>query len=484
MAVDLITAAEFEDRIRNAILNRTRTYDTGYGPVRDIIIKPVAAVLADQNNSRLRRISLLISLLNEDEFTEDELDQLVYNEGIIRPDGSQATVTLTFRRVTPFSAGETGAIPRGFPVGTSIDLNAGQTVVFLTTEAKDKTNAIAVLDTDLNQTVYEVQVSAVALIRGSDGKVGANRVNRPLRSLAGYDSVTNASAAQEGKDRYTNAELIDLYLLSVASRQLSVPNGEEFHVRSNFTGVEDAVEVFGTDALLTRAADDAGAVDLYVVGEALLSATDQLTYLGLGQKMILSTPPVVRIDSVSRVGDGEVFTEGDDYEVLLDSSGVSGSTRASDAIRFLPTVSTTGAALAVGDVISITYSYNDLIRQVQADAEDPEVAVDGRDLLVRASTRVDIYLAANLKVLSRFTPSTIQKAVKEAIEAYINGLGGGDDVEASDLQLVVRRLSGVDNFVITRLTDDSTATSEVIDVPIGKNQYARIETDNLTITLV
>lgn len=480
MVVDRISFSQFADKIRAAILSRTRRYDTAAGPVPLTVIYPVAAVLEDQNNNRLRRVSLLLSLLNGEEFSEADLNAIVFNEGLLRPEGAQATVTLSFRRPTPFLASENGRIQRGFPVATAADESTGQPITFVTTEDRDKTTVVTTIDSDTNQVVYEVNVPAIALIEGETGNVGPERINRPLRPLVGYDRVLNKTAAQGGRDRYSNEELIELYLLAVASRQLSVPEGLEFYVRDNFGDVEDVHEVFGTDSLLTRSSEDAGAVDAFIVGSGTLSQTDAFPFLGVGQTMAVTLPPVVSIDQVVRVTGGIVYEEDVDYEVVLDSSGVGGSTRAVDGIRFLSTAS---PMPTVGQTINITYTYSQLIRTLQANEADREVHVNGRDLLYRLGERIDIFLDADLTVVSTFTPATVQAAVEEAILDFINGLGLGDNVEASDLQAVVRRISGVDNFVITRLTRDVLDTG-TDDIEIEGNEYPRQDVGNLNITTV
>src|SRR5687768_6404382 len=94
MAVDRITATQFLTLLRNALLSRTKRFDSGYGPVKDVFFQPLADVLEDQNNNRLRRVSLLQSLQNSTEFTEADLDGVVFNEAILRPDGSQAATKI------------------------------------------------------------------------------------------------------------------------------------------------------------------------------------------------------------------------------------------------------------------------------------------------------------------------------------------------------------------------------------------------------
>jgi len=481
MPVDRKTSDQFQADLRKALTDRTKKMDTAYGPVKDVVIQPVGTVLEDMNNNRLRPVSLLVSLTNVNEFSESDMDDLVFNEDLLRPSGANASVILTFQRTRPFSVGESGLIPRAFPVGTATDEATGQAVTFVTTEAKDKTSALAVLDTVNNRTVFQLNIPAICLIKGSAGKVGPNRVNRPLRPMLGWESVTNNDSAQEGRDQYTNEELAELYLLAVSSRQLSVPTGSEFYVRDNFPAVQDIHEVFGTDPLLTRAATDAGAVDAFVIGDDLQAQTDQIPFLGIGQRLILSTPPVVRVDTVKRLSDNHVFLEGQDYEIELDTTGVGGSVRAVDAIRFLPTVNTSpDSALAIGDVISIAYAENQLVRDLQQDNEDAEVNVEGRDLLYRLGTSVQIFLSGRLKVLTGFVFTDIQSAVVAAIINFITGLKLGQTVEAFQIETTIGAIAGVDNFIITRLTRNPTAT-ESADVQIAGNEKAVLDSSNLSV---
>lgn len=472
------TASEFLAKLRNGIVSRTKRFDTGYGPIKDAFLLPTAAVLEDEHNNELRPTSLLISLQNDEEFSEEDLDSLVFNEDITRPEGANAVVTLRFARSTAFSSSETGLLQRGHPIGTSADESSGQAVTFVITETKDKSSAVAVLNTDTNRTEYVVEIPSVCVIQGAVGLVGPDRINRPLRPLVGWETVTNPEASREGRDRYSQSELIELYLLAVGSRQLSVPQGNELYVRNNFGAVEDMNEVSGTNVLLTRAGTDAGAVDAYIKGTSALTKTDQVTFLGLGQKLILSTPPVVSITSVVRVSDSEEFDEDVDYEVRLDTSGVGGSIRARDGIRFIPT---SDPVPDVGDLISITYTYNELIRDLQTDAEDDRVKVDGRDLLYRMATQVEVYISAALTVKTGFVFATIKAAAETALLDYVNDLGMKKNVEESDLQKVVRGIAGVDNFVFSRLTDDESSI-EAGDIVLGENEFPNLELANLVIS--
>lgn len=314
---------------------------------------------------------------------------------------------------------------------------------------------------------------------GSEGRVGPNRINRPLRPVNTFDSVSNPAPTQGGRDAETNAELIERYLIAILGRELSTPFGVAKYARDNFPDVQDLLTVFGNNPLLTRAAEEAGAVDAYVLGEELTTQTDNLTYLGPGQLIAVTSPPLVRVDSVVRVASSTTYTENTDYTVVFDTTGNAGSERAHDGIKFLP-----GAALLVpGDIVAVTYTYNNLIRALQAGFEQDDTFVQGRDLLFKRGTQVNVILEAQLHVTTGFSTTSVLALVQTAVEAFINGLKLGADVEISDVQGVVRRITGVDNFIVTRLVKDPAA-SGTVDLIIADNEYARIATADLVLTLI
>lgn len=476
MPVEKITAAQFRDQLRTGITERTTSHDVGFGPIRDIVIDPVATVL-EQQNDRIRAVSLLISLEDPDNLSEEDLDSIVFNEGLRRIDGSRASATLTFSTPLVDPAGPDLVVQRGFPVATTPDTNTNETVTFVTTEARTLPAAQRQSFFNINTQRYELSIPAEATVEGSVGRVGATRIRRPLRPLVGFDDVTNNSAADGGLDRETNAELINRYLLAILGRDLSTPTGIEKFTRDNFPDVADVVVVFGNNPLLTRA--DPGAVDTYIVGDQFVARTENLEFLGVNQLLQISFPPLNVVTSVT--SGATTYVEGTDFEVVFDTGANAGSTRATEGIRFLATA--TNPLPALGAAVTVSYTQNNLIAQLQATFEQDDVFVLGRDLLFKEGVQVNIILEARLRVTTGFSTTTVPSAVSTAIQNFINGLGLGDNVEESDIQGVVRRISGVDNFLIDRLVRDPTATGAA-DVTINDNEFPDIATADLTITLI
>ena len=479
MPIEKITADQFAASIRTGITSRNNSYDVAVGPIPDLVIRPHSRVLERQND-RTRKLSLMLSLTNANEFEgtyESDLEGIIFNEGVTRNTGAQATVTVTFSRGTEPTADL--VVQRGYPMGTTADESTGQTITFIATEERRMSVAAAASFYNPDTDAYELSVPAVAVIEGETSSVGANRITRTLRPLVGFDSFTNATAASGGRDRETNQESIDRYLLSILGRQIGTPLGTEKFTRDDFPAVEDALVVYGDDELLTRSDEDAGAVDVFIVGAQTVTVDQNLIFSGAGQLMALSQPPITNVLSVRDTASAAILIAGTDYNVEFDTSGVARSSRAVEGVRFLS--SATVLALTPGTPITVTYAYDNLIRQLQTTSVQEEYKALGADVLFRKSTQVDLAHEANLRVLSGFNATTVRLAVTTAVDNYIDGLKLGDDVEESDIQAVVRQISGVDNYIITRNTR-ATVAAGTGDIAIARNEFPRIASTDLIIT--
>lgn len=471
MSVQQVSSATFLAQLRAAMLSRSRRYDVGSGAISHLL-SAVATTLETQNEE-FRRVAELLSLNNQGSFTSSDLNDLVANEGIIRPDGFYASTILSFRRFRPFSISESGIIPLNYPVGTLTDASTGALLTFVTTEAKDKTDAVAQFIN--GRQAYVVKVPARCTTLGASGVVAEGRITRRLRSLPEYDEVTNEAASQGGLDAYTDTELIALFLLAVKSRQLGVATGSEFQTLIDFDEVSDAKESFG--ASVTRGSDDAGAVDAFFVGEDEQAATEQFTFRGFNQLHQLSSVPVMSVSSVTT--GANTLVEGTDYEIVFDESSVSGSIRAREGIKFLPEAATFPA---IGDTVTVTYTFNQLVTTLQEERTKRAKNVRGQDLLYRAGKKQSLQLEANVTVFEDFSSSAVIAAVKAAIVAYGQTLKLGSNVEMQDIRVAAGAVSGLDNFVITRasITDEENTD----DIFIDDNAYVVIEEENIVLTPV
>lgn len=474
MAIARITSSEFEGQLRTAILDRNPSLDVVLGPIRDTVVSPVATVLEDQNE-RIRRLSLIMSLLNVGDFTETELDEFAFNEQLLRRTGTRATTTVFFqaRRAPAVDL----IVPINTPLATPYDATLGRSILFRTTEAQTLPSATAALYFNAATGFYELEVAVQAISTGDEGNVPVNRISRMQSTIAGFESVINRAAASGGADRETNDDLAERLLVAIPGTDISTKYGIERDVLSNYSDVVDMETVFGVDALLTRAATNAGAVDVYIIGSLPEAVTESQTFLGVGQPIVLDQQPVLSVASVD--SGGPAYIQGTDYELQADPGTSSGSTRGQGAVVFLAG----GSAPSSGDTVNITYNYNSLLETLMNAYIVPDHLVFGRDLLFRQGTQQDIEIEYDLSVLSGSNATSILAQTTSVIVTFINSLGLGDDVEESDVNAAVRSIAGVDNWVPTVFRIIGSGAT-VGDISISKSQYARTTAGDVIGTLV
>ena len=474
MVISKVTAIEYSNMIASGVNLRDKTLDTNIGAHKDIFIDPVAEVFEAQND-RIVYLSNLTSLRNVEKVVPDDLDNFVFNEAMVRWDGSSSLATVTFSRVQIPTFDIT--VPANFPIATLVDPATGVSVTFRTIE--NQTMFFAAPDAYYNAETrkYELNVLAASVSSGTETAVGAFTITNPLRALSGFDAVTNKTATTSGRGTETNVEVSKRYLLQVAGNNLGTPAGAKKWVLDKFSSVEDVYVVYGGDENLTRDQVDAGAVDLWILGESPVELTYTTSYPGVAQLIVTDRQPVVSISRVSTSG-GIVFVEGTDYEVVTGEGEYSYSSRGSDGVKFLAGGS---APAALQDPVYIVYSYNSLITTLDSFFTQPEFFSMGMDKLFRWAQAQQLVLEANLRV-SAGNPDTVKANVRTALLTYINGLKLGDNVEEFDLDREVGKIIGVDNFVYVTLA--YLGGTGVQDLPITPNMYARLLGANIVINLV
>lgn len=475
MGVDKITSAQFEADIAAAISGRDTEAEVALGPIKDLHIRPPAAVFEAQND-RIRKVYELLTLVSSGGYTDAELDDFVANEGLVRRTGARATGTQIFSRATAPAAD--AVIEANFPVATVVDESSGAAVTFVTSEKK--TLAAATAGAFFNTTTkrYELQVPLQALTAGASGNVAANRIKVPRRSLTEFDETFNRAATVGGADKETNAALIERYLIAILGSDAAVPEGLMKRVLDDYVDVTTLVLAYGLDPELLRAGDDAGAVDAHILGRVTKTVTNEgAVFTGVDNLIRVAKPPLLSVTSVTK--GATTYVQGTDYVVVQDSSGYARSTKSADGVKWRASAVTTPS---VGDVLSITYTYNGLIETLQSDFGKPTRYVFGRDLLFREAVQVDLTIVATLVTLPGFSPTAVRDQVLTALSAFLNAYTVGQDVEQFDIDREVARVQGVDNFVYTTLAKKG-GTGVANTIAIDKTQYARIASADLVVTV-
>jgi len=476
MPVPTKMADAYRQQLENEIIGRDPSVETQYGPVRDIVIRPAATVFEDQN-ADVRSVENLQTLADPSAIVASDMDQLAFdNWQIKRLAGTRSTGYVVFRTSVRPLADIT--VAAGFPVATVRDDSSNVQIQFATTSSATLVAVNAELYFNTATGYYELSVPIRAVDPGSGGKVAAFRITVLQRAISGFTSVTNPTATVGGTDLEDNQSVAERIQIARLGIDISTVYGILGFTRQNFSEVEDLIAVYGTDPLLIRASVDAGAIDVYIKGT--VASTDIVeSYIYTGADYVLLKQPAMAIASVTN---GFVtYIANVDYELNKDTDIYGGSIRAVDALHFI----VGGASPALGDVVTVTYQYDALIRDsLQATFDQPINTVIGRDLLFREATRVDIRITADLTVLSGFTPSTVQTNVKSAIMNFVAALKLGDDVQRFDVSAaVLNAVQGVDNLVFT-LFDYVGGGGGVADLTINKSEYANIFLADLVINIV
>ena len=474
MPVERITADTFADQIAEGVNTRDATLDTQIGTVRDLFIDPVSEVLENQNE-RVVYLNKLLSLSNANSLVPDDVDDIVFNENMVRWSGSPSTTTVSFARTTAPTADIT--VPINFPVSTGIDPTTGVAIVFRTIETKTMYSATPGQYYNATTEKYELDVQVASIVQNATANVGAYSITEFKRPFDDFDEVYNKNATTSGKGIETNAELAERYALHIVGSQLSTPNGIKSAIVDNISSVEDVYVVYGNDSYLTREADDAGAIDLWIMGDAALSRTYVTVYNGTYTLNAVDFQPVMYVDSVSSVATGLTYTEGTDYEVVTGEGEYAYSNLAQDGIRWLPG----GTHPDVGDDVIIQYRYNSLINILDAYFKQTQFYAMGSDRLFRWAQPLDIVIDANLKV-NAGNPATVLGLVQTAVIAYIDSLKLGNDVEEFDIDAEVAKIYGVDNWTYTQLS--VSGSTGVADISVQPNYYPRLLLSNFVISLV
>jgi len=477
MPVDRLTAEVFADQIAEGVNTRDATLDTRVGSVRDLFIDPVSEVLENQNE-RVVYLNKLLSLKNANSLVPDDVDDIVFNENMVRWGGSSAITTVSFARDTPPIADIT--VPINFPVATGVNPVNGVSVVFRTIETKTMYGPLSVPSSqyyNADTGKYELDVQVSSITQNTSAQVGAYTITQFRRPFSDFSSVYNKTATTSGTGIETNAELAIRHSLHIAGSQLSTPTGIKSAILDNVSSVEDAYVVYGGDAYLTRDLEDAGAIDIWILGESPLSRTYVTVYNGTYTLNAVDFQPVMYIDSVSSFATGITYTKTIDYEVVTGIGEYAYSNQAQDGIRWLPG----GSHPDIGEDVVIVYRYNALMNILDAYFKQPQFYAMGSDRLFRWAQPLTIIIDANLKVRSG-SPTQVLNTVRNAVYEYINALKLGENLEEFDIDSVVSKIYGVDNWTYNQLSiEDVTGVS---DIEVDPNLYARILLSNFVINLV
>ena len=437
--------------------------DVNKGPFFYLCMEAVSQPLADAS-AESERIAQLSTLQFPTSATDAEALALArafglslgrggYAQGVAyvytgrRPSGTQ---TLAVLNGDTFSTAEVG----------------GQ--IFEAIESKVLTEANADLFYNQANRRYELPVLVQALQAGVGANIAAQTLNTINGGAPDFDGVTNLEPFSGG----SSSETVDALYDRVRQRLQGIDNFSRGGLQSRAQNI-DTDRVLAT--ALTYSSEypelfyrlpDKQAIDLWVYGTVQSTQVTETFVGSAGQTVFtLGKGPAIGLVSV------EVNGATASGLLTLDTSlEVGGSTAEAS------TVTVSSPAIATGDIIDITYTYDNVLNAIQSDLDGylngDAGALFGADVLVRKSKTIDVSVSITGSVLGTFDPTSIEDQIASVTSSYItNGVADspalGGIRSPSELRDIIRaNVPGISVVDIKEFSRKSVAPLvETIDIP-------------------
>lgn len=439
------TLRQIELSLADSIENQDSSIDTVKGPVFDMYIRPQAA--------QIRSLELLFDDLSRRYSLDYILSQnatvlQLYgaNHGLRRSLGRAARGHVTFFTHSAPGPDEIVVVAAGTVVSTT-----DSTISFRT--LRDAFILGSSLGAYYNAAArrYEVRVPIEALGAGQLFEVPQNRIVRIQSTVRGIDGVVN----RERIAGSTEFESTSRFGARISSKfnGLALGSGDglkQLVKQFDTASIEDVQMIFSTDIENFRRRTRRSAWDLYIIGSVSESA--EVTFIGNAIQRTFSLPstPALSVQSV-RVGSASVgFTFLPDPTFQFRSS-----TQANDQVEL-------DVIPGLNETVTISYTYDKLIRDTQAYADRIGVQLYRSDILVRKGIPVPVRAKILVQVLSSFDETDAAGAAFASVLAFINKNRFVSVLFADELRKQLSSdVAGVSNISILEFTRDLTGTIPV-----------------------
>lgn len=448
--------------VKTFIRTKNRSLDVSSNSlINDIILTPygVAGKLLMDQVEVAKNLHILSSLVDTD------LDNEGTNYNKERGGGVYATVDLTFYATSkPTAEVVIPATAQAQTAGTAFSTPVTFTV--------DGESRFALADVDAyyshDRDRYEFTCSATCDTIGTDGNVSANIISMLVGGVSQINGVSNLTAAVGGSDQEMDDDFRERIRLAKLGRCLNVSNGIKGYLSG--LGFADSHVIRVEEAGYERASG----VDAFVVDYSSEVQTDAFIYDPAQQRYYFTKRPVREVTVVRSAAIGTLSTS--QYAVTIDStSPMRRSIYAQDFIEFM-------APLVVGDTLSVSYNYSSAISQAQATLNLPDNRVLTADILVKRAYPLSLFLSALLTLKANADGPSTRNKCRNALSQFLSSYRLGDDVQKSDLIIVLQQGYGdypVDNvdavtissfYLLDEWGGTYTATNDIIAV--GDKEHA------------
>lgn len=425
--------------------------------ISDLILNAYAVggkVIMDQV-SAFKNLHILSTLTN------DDLDSEATNFMLERSPGSYASVYLVFYTYTrPTNnvtiPSSTQARTTGTPFSSPMTFTVNSDYMF----PLDTVDAYYSFD----RSRYEFRVLATCDTVGRSGVVGSNIINELVTSVSQIDGVTNLTGSYGGEDQEIDDSLAERVRLANVGRNKNVIAGVNKYLRD--LGFDDSYTVRAGD----EDAEKASGVDAFIIDYSSEQASDVFVYYPFQQRYYFTLRPVTEVTSVISDTGGAVSSGL--WDVVIDhTTPMRRSVNSYDYIEFAPSV-----ALLPGTRITVTYNYSSKIKVAQEDIIKDSNKILTSDVLLKRAYPLYMYINAQITLKANADGPATRNSVKNALAQFLATYTLGQDVQKSDLIVVLQNgygdypVESVDAVVISQyyLQDEYgnsyTPVNEVISV--------------------
>ena len=410
---------------------------------RDVVIDSPAQEFALVYNE-LNRTQLIQSLEFPDQYTADELDRVAADVSLLRSPGTAATVPIVFRLPT-LSVDIT--ISAGTQVATQTSSVNPTAINFITTTTGVFSAANAASYYDPLTGLYELTIIAQAVNAGSLGNVAAGSITVLSSTINNATSMTviNLLSATGGTDTESNTSLAARIKTKLAGNNTGTSNGVLSLVKANLA-VADTLLIRPGDSELLRN-QYGNAFDIVVIGETLVDAEDPFTFSPNQLTLVLRNQPVPNVIEVTGFVSSAPysFVEGVDYTVLIDATSMfTGTIKAFSSITFL----ISGTLPDTSSTVTVHYSLNNLIQNLQNTLESDDNKIIGSDPLAKEATKVLVNVGATIRTFPGFTHTDVANSAITNVTNLINARTLNIPVDQSDIIAAIQDTPGVDEVDI------------------------------------
>lgn len=461
------TLAQIEASLASSIEEQDPSIDTVKGPVFDVFIRPQAAQLRATElryDDLSRRYSLDYVLTQG----EDVLILYGGNHGLRRSSGRAARGNVVFYTFTSIPSDDVVVIPAGTVVTTS-----DTSIAFRTIRDAFIIGSSLASFFNASQRRYEIRVPVEALGIGEEFEVPPRRINNVLTEVDGIDGVINFERVEGGTNVESNTRFGQRIRAKFNGLALGSGSGLDQLIRNyNPASISDVALIFSSDYDNFRRRTRRAAWDVYIIGTQ--SETAEITYIadGVQREFALPLTPALGVTGVT-VNDASVS-----YTFSPDSTDqYKSSTQASDTVEL-------ASIPGLNDTVTITYSYDKLIRDIQDYIDQVGVELYRADILVRKAVPVPIRTRIQVQVLSSFDETDATSAAFATAADFLNPETFVSLLFPNELRSELSAaVAGVANIDVVEFTRDLTGTIPLETVEFRPFEYPESTDSLITIEL-